>query len=166
MSSLYLLECPFVVCVLCVHVYGLWRGWVDVFIWTLWVPISLTHPRGPGCPGITTLCLFPTYSVVLSVSLPPAIERQGPTDFNCAVSFSSDTAGESPHLYKHKPCSVFLLWTRGHRGYKREKEKHREGGGELLYPSLWINGRKSGTINPPLSLCTVEYRIWWRQSAR
>lgn len=110
-------------------------------------PSPPTHPRGPGCLGITTLRLCPAHSVVLSVSLPPAIWRQGLTDFNCGFSLPSDTAGERA---VHKPSSVFpaLNWrSRGGGVYKREKGKPREGGGELLLKRLYgLMGGKLGLL--------------------
>ena len=118
------------------------------------VLISVTCPRGQGCPGIPlslslSLFLSPgTDSVALFVSVPPASQRQGLTDVNGAFSFSSRqcTALEKPPSNLLRDHSF-----RGCGGYGEEGQK-------VFIASLCVKGRKIVTINPPLFLrCTPEH---------
>lgn len=80
-------------------------------------PTSILTPH-PGCSGITALSLSPTCSIVLCFFATCYFEKKKGSS-NVPFHF---LLLERALICTNKICSVFLLWTLGHWGYRREKE--------------------------------------------
>lgn len=139
----------------------IWKG----FIWALWVPVSLTHPRGPGCPGSRPSVSFP-HTLLFSLFRCHLLFRDGGWQTSALPSHFLEILLERALICTNTNPALYCYFELGVIGDIRDREKNteREEGSSSI-ASSWINGRKSGTINPAVSLCAVEYRIWWRQSA-